>query len=183
MLLSKQQQYLLDAVQRLGGLSRGQLAALLRTQFCRQRPEVAPRLTEALLRQLRFGNTTLRLEGDMVTLPHIRADPRLTEAVDVMLELSEGAPLDFDAHQPPPILLRFSVPGKRIALFAVACSGANLAPTMFGPTERVILLHSGDGRPDKPPIGNRCFYAIPQADGAHRFFSSEDLSQKTTGGT
>lgn len=176
MLLTKQQQYILGVVQKLGSVSRRQLATLVRTHFCQQHPDMAEHLTDVLLRQMRFGNIDLRLEGNMVTLPHIRADPRLPEAVDVMLELSVGAPLDFSAHQPTPVLLRFTTEGKRINLFTVVSSTTELIQSMFGPTERVIVLHDGDGRPDRFPVANRHFYAVPQADGTHRFFSSDDPS-------
>lgn len=174
MLLTKQQQYILDVIQKLGCVSRKQLAALLRARFCREHPDMAEHLTDVLLRQMRFGNIGLRLEGGLVTLPHIRADPRLAEAVDVMLELSGGAPLDFYVREPPPILLRFTTAGKKVSLFAVICSAMHLSPAMFGPTERVILLHSGDERPEKLPISNKHFYAVLQADGTHRFFSSDE---------
>ena len=176
MLLTKQQQYILEVVQKLGSVSRKQLASLLRARFCQKHPDIAEHLTDVLLRQMRFGNIDLRLEGDMVTLPHIRADPHLPEAVDLMLELSGSAPLDFSAREPPPVLLRFTTEGKRISLFAVACSAANLTQAMFGPTERIIFLHTGGERPERLPIANKHFYAVPQADGTHRFFSSDDPS-------
>lgn len=174
MLLTKQQQYILDALQKLGCVSRKQLAALLRARFCQAHPDMAEHLTDVLLGQLRFGNIGLRLEGDLVTLPHIRADPCLVEAVDVMLELSGAAPLDFSAREPSPVLLRFTTQGKRISLFAVLRSTESLLPAMLGSTERVILLHDGDGRPGHPAIANKHFYAVLQADGTHRFFSSDD---------
>ncbi len=176
MLLTRQQQYILEVAQKLGSVSRRQLALLLRARYCREHPDMAEHLTDVLLRQMRFGNIDLRLEGDLVTLPHIRADPRLSEAVDVMLELSGGAPLDFSAREQPPILLRFTTEGKRISLFAVVCSAANLPPAMFGPTERIIFLHTGANRAERLPIANKHFYAVPQADGTHRFFSSDDPS-------
>ncbi|MEG2679753.1 MAG: DUF5697 family protein [Oscillospiraceae bacterium] len=174
MLLTKQQQYILDVIQKLGCVSRRQLAALLRARFCREHPDMAAHLTDVLLRQMRFGNIGLRLEGDLVTLPHIRADPHLAEAVDVMLELSGCEPLDFSAREPPPILLRFTTAGKKISLFAVTYAATALTSAMFAPTERVILLHGGDERLKRLPLANKHFYAVLQADGTHRFFSSDE---------
>lgn len=109
-------------------------------------------------------------------LPRIRADPRRLEAIDVMLELSNAAPLDFDGRQAPPALLRLAVQGKKISLFAVLSAEAPVdrpcCRLTLEPTERVVFL-LGEQTPDSlPDIPNKCFYAAAQADGSHRFFEA-----------
>ena len=179
MLLTRQQRFVLETLIRLGCVRKKQLAALVRAQFCQTNPQAAERLTEAMLRQLCYGNQALRVEGELVRLPPIRADPAKLEAIDVMLELSGAAPLDFSAKQTPPVLLRFTTQGKKIRLFAVLAVAALSDPLYccglsFQPTERVIFLLDGPVRetPDIPGIPNKCFYAVLQADGAHRFFDT-----------
>ena len=174
MLLTKQQRYILEVLDKLGSLRREQLTALICAKFCPQRPDAAEKMTDALLRQLRYGNAPVRMENGMVSRPDIRAGPYLGEAVDVMLELSSGALLDFDAKLRPPVLLRFATDGKRIALFAVLSAEAVLSPLAtipaFDPTERVILLQTGGEAPTDIPIPNKCFLAVRREDGTHRFF-------------
>ena len=174
LLLTKQQRYVLEVLDKLGSLRMEQLTALIRAKFCGEKPEVAPRLTEAMLRQLRFGNADLRVDGEIISRPNARSDPLVHEAVSIMLELSGGAPLDFSARQTPPVLLRFSTAGSRIALFAVLPADAFQSPPgrqpALSPTERVILLGQGGDAPAALPIANKCFLAVLQENGAHRFF-------------
>ncbi len=174
MLLTKQQRYILDVLDKLGSLRREQLTALIRAKFCAEHPESAQRLTDAMLHQLRFGNAALRIEGDIISRPSVRISPLLHEAVTVMLELSESAPLDFSAQQRTPVLLRFSTAGKRISLFVVlpadAWSDPLVPAPILSPTERVILLPKGGDVPAVVPIANRCFLAVSQGGGVHRFF-------------
>lgn len=176
MLLTKQQRYVLDVLERLGCARKDQLAALVGTRFCSRNPQAAQRLTEAMLRQLCYGNCALRVEGSLVRLPRIRADPRRLEAIDVMLELSNAAPLDFDGRQAPPALLRFAVQGKKISLFAVLSAEAPVdrpcRRLTLQPTERVVFLLGGQTPDSLPDIPNKCFYAAAQADGSHRFFEA-----------
>ena len=55
MLLSKQQQYVLDVLRRLGCARETQLQALLQARFFPPDKAVPPGLLEAMLRQLRAG--------------------------------------------------------------------------------------------------------------------------------
>ena len=180
MLLTIQQRFLLGALNRLGCVRQEQLTALVRARFCQTNPQAAGKLTEAMLRQLRYGNQELRLEGDLVRLPPIRADPAKLEAIDVMLELSNAAPLNFAAKQTPPVLLRFATQGKKIRLFAVLSMDVLTAFSYqgfnFEPTERLIFLLKGSPPeiPSLPAIPNKCFYAAAQEDGVHRFFEVAD---------
>lgn len=181
MLLSKQQQYLLDTLGRLGCMRKDQIEALLEAAFFTEGKTVPKGFVDTLLRQFRFCNIDLREEGDVVLLPGTRADAHLLEAIDVMLELSQSRPLEFWAERKGPVLLRFSVAGRRVSLFAVLhaddVKGADgRAPPAVSPAERIVILFSGEGKPPALPasMSNTQFYALRQKDGTHRFFSREN---------
>ena len=93
-----------------------------------------------------------------------------------MLELSEARPTDFWAAGTPPILLRFSVTGRRLSLFAVLQAAEPMGPDVRAPpriskAERVVVLLSDDDNPPSLDIPNHVFYALRQKDGSHRFFA------------
>ena len=102
----------------------------------------------------------------------------ILEAIDVMLELSGAVPSDFWAEAKGAVLLRFSVAGRRISLFAVLHAGDLIGPDARSPpavsrAERVVVLLSGGGPPPALSIPNTVFYALRQKDGSHRFFARE----------
>lgn len=176
MLLSRQQRYVLDVLQRLGCVRREQLRALMKAQFFPEDKPVSPALVDAMLRQFRCGNIEVCCEGDTIFLPGRKADGRVLEAVDVMLELSGARPTDFTAEEKDAVLLRFSVTGRRVSLFAVLhaadLAGPDVrAPPVISKAERVIILLSSDCPPPTPHIPNTVFYALRQKDGSHRFFA------------
>ena len=178
MLISKQQRYVLDVLQRLGGMRKDQLEALLKTQFFPPEKAVPPGFVDAILRQFRFCNIEVSREGDTIFLPGKAPDSRLLEAIDVMLELSGARPSDFWTEDQGPVLLRFSVTGRRVSLFAVLHAGDLKgpdvrAPPAMGKTERVVVLLTGDGPPPSLDVSNTVFYALRQKDGSHRFFARE----------
>ena len=142
MLLSKQQQYVLDVLQRLGCARGNQLEALLKAQFFPPEKAVPPGFLDAMLRQFRCGNMEVRRQGDVIFLPEKTPDTRLLEAVDVMLELSGAAPSDFWAEGKGAVLLRFSVAGKRVSLFAVLHAGDLIGPDARSPPAvSLSLIH------------------------------------------
>lgn len=180
MLISKQQQYMLDVLHRLGSIREDQLAILLKTRFFPDGKLLPHGFVNTLLRQFACCNIDLRLDRNVVSLPHKVSDPNLLEAIDIMLELSQNSPLEFWAAETGPVLLRFSVAGKRISLFAVLheddLKGTDVrAPPSLGPTERVVILLSGEGRPPDFHVPNTQFYALRQKDGTHRFFAKETI--------
>ena len=178
MLLSKQQQYVLDVLRRLGCARETQLQALLQARFFPPDKAVPPGFLEGMLRQLRCGSVQVRRQEDVIFLPERPPDERLLEAVDVMLQLSGAAPSDFWAEGGGPVLLRFSVAGRRVGLFAVVHAGGLIGPDARSPpavsrAERVVVLLPGGSPPPALPIPNTVFYALRQKDGSHRFFARE----------
>ena len=95
MLLSIQQRYILEAIRKLGCMRRDQLLILTRERFRRSDLIISERRMEAMLRQLRNGVADFRLEGDLVTCTQALPNAQRLEAIDVMLELTGGTPLDF----------------------------------------------------------------------------------------
>ena len=170
MLLTNHQKLVQEALELLGGARLDQLAALLCPAFCAGKPEIAPRIAETTVRQLRLRNMELWQEDDLVFLPGRRPGPEVLEAIDVMLELSGGTPLSYGVGRPP-ILLRFSVQEQKVRLFAVVLSGADLIGTELRYTEKIIRLFDGQGRMRRLPVSNKQFCAVRQSDGTHRFFA------------
>ena len=168
MLLSVQQKYILEILRRTGCIRRRQLFPLVREKFRPMGVEISEHRLEVMLRQLRHCVGEVRMEEELVRLSHARPDPRRLEAVDVMLELSGGAPVDFSAvGVEPPFLLRFSV-GQSDAehpfgLYLKAQKG-----------KRVVWL-SDDG---VPPAGlilpPKHFFAARTGGVSHRFYGSQE---------
>ena len=129
MLLSVQQKYILEILRKLGAVRRGQLAALVRGKFERPGQEISEVCWESMLRQLRVRTSDVFLDGEMVRLSGARPDALRLEAVDVMLELAEGAPEDFTTRVERPAILRFSW-GNDLRLFTVADLSAPICPTV-----------------------------------------------------
>lgn len=176
MLMSKQQQYILETLQKLGCVRKPQLEILLRARFANDRYSISSKMVDALLRQLRFCNIELQQDGDAICLPGREANLRLLEAVDVMLELSDGAPSDFSVTRDESVLLRFSLESNRITLFAIlhtdAFSGAGVrSPPMLSEHVRVIVLLDSEENPPILQLPNKLFYAVKQEDGTHRFLA------------
>ncbi len=121
-----------------------------------------PGFLDAMLRQFRCGDVEVRRQGDVIFLTEKAPDARLLEAIDVMLELSGAVPSDFWAEAKGAVLLRFSVAGRRISLFAVLHAGdphrprRALAPAVSR-AERVVVLLSGGGPRRHCPSPTRYF--------------------------
>lgn len=171
MLITKQQQFILNALERLGGLREAQMISLIRPVFCAEKPEVAPRVVAAALRQFSGGNVKLCDDGGVVHLQGTdRPDGKLLEAIDVMLQLAGAGLADYWKGNPP-VLLRFCVQGQKVRTFSVAGYGPDVFTAVFPPHERIILLFDGQSQPQALSVSNKQFIAVRQEDGTHRFFA------------
>ena len=179
MLLSVQQTYILEILRRTGCIRRRQLFPLVREKFRPMGVEISEHRLEVMLRQLRHCVGEVRMEEELVRLSHARPDPRRLEAVDVMLELSGGAPVDFSAvGVEPPFLLRFSFGQAPMRFFSVGTVSDAEHP--FGlylkaqKGKRVVWL-SDDG---VPPAGlilpPKHFFAARTGGVSHRFYGSQE---------
>lgn len=170
MLLTKQQEYILDALHRLGCIRVGQLAMLVHNKFSTPTLEGAERIVHASLRQLRSCHSTLRVEDDIACLINRGLNMELLEAITIMLELGGCAVFDFSA-EPSPILLRFVVDRPKLAAFAVVKNDHKPIPPHFYPAEKVIILLQPEDRPQPFPISNPQIFATKLPDGSYRFMA------------
>ena len=171
MLMTKQQSFLLNALERLGGLREAQMISLIRPVFCAEKPEVAPRVVAAALRQFSNCNVKLLDDGGVIHLQGTeRPGEKLLDAVEVMLQLAGVALTDYWKGNPP-VLLRFCVQAQKVRTFSVAQYGTDVFTAAFPPHERIILLFDGQGQPQALPVSNKQFLAVRQEDGTHRFFA------------
>ncbi len=169
MLLTKQQKYLMAALEKLGCAKQRQLAALLQKAFAFSSLDDAMRVTNACVRQMQVGGLLQIADG---TVTQIGAQPsaQRIEAIDVMLELSAAQPQDFyavDQH----ILLRFSLGEPSFKQFVIV-SGSDPPPEReIRQDEKIIVLLPDGIRPEALPYTRSVIFAIRQENGTHRFFA------------
>ena len=169
--------YILEILKEFKYLRVRQLHAMVRTHYRAQGIEIDARRMEIMLRQMRTGTNYVWLRGDVVSYGDRRIDPRLLEALDVMLELTKAQPGFYSKdglHEP--FLLRFTGNGKGAGyLFSVAWLDAAThiatVPRMKG--ERIIWISESNsfGEINLP---RHHFFAVRQEDGTHRFFGSNE---------
>ena len=103
----------------------------------------------------------------------LRPDSLRLEAIDVMLELAEGAPEDFTVRVERPAILRFSW-GDDLRLFIVAELSAPIRPTVetLAHLKRVVWITESGVPSEGLTLPPKHFFAARQADGSHRFYGS-----------
>ena len=169
MLLTKQQKFLLAALEKLGCAEQRQLAALLQKTFAFSSHEDAVRVTNACTRQMQMGGL-LQIADDIVTRTGAQPSTQRLEAIDVMLELSAAQPEDFyavDKHT----LLRFSLGEPSFKQFVIV-SGSDPPPEReIRQDKKIIVLLPDGARSEAFPYTKPVIFAIRQENGAHRFFA------------
>lgn len=175
MLLTNQQKFLLEALHKLHCARIDQLARLLMVPFQLDDQARAERIVRGSMRQLQYGDGRVLISGDTIHLPGAEPNRKQLDAVDVMLQLSEAAPLDYTLATPP-IILRFSIQGAKVQVFSVLEGTENIHLTCFGPAERLIILLRKDEIATPIPISNKQFFARRQEDGSYRFFAPDNQS-------
>lgn len=175
MLLTKPQRYILDCLQRVGGLRITQLEQLLAAKAAREGCTLSPNALDAMLRQLAMRGDAVDITNEIVHRKGCSPNEKRLEAIDVMLELAKDCETEFWAAEEDGVLLRFALLGERVRLFAVLESerlSLVRAPPRLSKTERAVILLSDDRTlPERPP---NCpyYYALRKADGSHRFFTT-----------
>ena len=169
MLLTKQQKFLLAALEKLGCAEQRQLAALLQKTFAFSSLDDAVRVTNACVRQMQMGGL-LQIADNIVTRTGAQPSTQRLEVIDVMLELSAAQPENFyavDQH----ILLRFSLGEPSFKQFVIV-SGSDPPPEReIWQAEKAIVLLPDDIRPETFPYTRPVIFAIRQENGTHRFFA------------
>lgn len=174
MLLSVQQKYILESLRKLGCIRRNQLQALVRGKFQRPDFEISEARMTAMLRQLRSGLGDFHVDGNFVYLARDQPDAARLEAVDIMLELCEGAPQGFNVKVDSPRLLRFALGGDKLKLFSVAKLSHVSEPQQLQQerTERIVWIGDSGTPPEGLVLPPKHFFAARQADSSHRFYGS-----------
>ena len=174
MLLSVQQKYILEVLRKLGCIRQDQLHALVRGKFQRPDFEISELRMTAMLRQLRSGLGDFHVDGNFVYLARDQPDAARLEAIDVMLELSEGAPQGFTVRVESPRLLRFALDGDKLKLFSVAKLSHVSEPRQLQRerSERIVWINDSGTPPEGLALPPKHFFAARQADGSHRFYGS-----------
>ena len=173
MLLSAQQKFILEMLKKLGCIRRRQLHALVQGRFQEARFEITQSRMDAMLRQLRMGSADVRLDDELVWLSNVQPDARRLEAVDVMIELTEGRPQAFSVSTEPPRLLRFACDGDNPRPFSVASLDiAPLESLERGRAESIVWISDSGKAPKGLALPPKHFFAARQSDGSHRFYGS-----------
>ena len=120
MLLTMKQRYVVNVLNKLGCLRRDQLYILTRDHFKTEDFTLSANQMDGLLRQLPFLVNELRVENGVVRLSPFEPEPLRLEAIDVMLELSNGYPIQFASVYDSNVLLRFSLGCDPPRQYAVA---------------------------------------------------------------
>lgn len=177
MILSNQQKYIVEALKQLKYARVSQLHALVQTHYRPKGIEIGRLRMDAMLRQLKTASNHVFLQGDAVTYGRREISGHYLEAIDVMLELTENAPVFYSCERlHDPILLRFGGDGEMLGLlFSVAWldipGRVAAASRMKG--ERIIWI-SDSVDMSGITLPKHHFFAHRQQDGTHRFYGSSE---------
>lgn len=100
MLLTNDQRYLLSILRETGYMRRTQILPLMRLY----NPAKAEPHCEAILRHLRYAGELIPVGEDLVCLAELRErgpDEEMLRAVDILLALATGPPLQIAGRKPP----------------------------------------------------------------------------------
>ncbi len=170
MLLSLKQRYVVSVLNRLGCIRRDQLFILTRDRFKTEDFTLSESQMDALLRQLPYLVNAIRVENDVVRYSAVNPEALRLEAIDVMLELSNGFPVKYDVVQDSDILLEFSLgchPPRRYTV-AVYTGEADL----HDDGKAVVWIAKDSLPPETISLAKNQYYAQRQEDGSHRFFGA-----------
>ena len=170
MLLTMKQRYVVDVLNRLGCLRRDQLYILTRDHFKTEDYTLSEYQMDEILRQLPFLVNEIRVENGVVRLSDHKPEPLRLEAIDVMLELSNGYPIRFSAVHDEDTLLRFALGSDPPRQYTVATYSDAAAEVETG--KNIVWISLKRLMPENLSLAKQQFYAQRQEDGSHRFFGA-----------
>ena len=170
MLLTMKQRYVVNVLNKLGCLRRDQLYILTRDHFKTEDYTLSEYQMDEILRQLPFLVNEIRVENGVVRLSDHKPEPLRLEAIDVMLELSNGYPIRFSATRDEDILLRFALGSDPPRQYTVAAYSDAAAAVEDG--KNIVWISIKRLKPEKLALAKQQFYAQRQEDGSHRFFGA-----------
>ena len=177
MILTNQQKFIVEATKQLQYLRVRQLHAMLQAHYGPKGVEIGEHRMSTMLRQLRTASNCIFQQDDLVTYGHRKISEHYLEAIDVMLELTENAPLFYSRDRLlEPCLLRFGGDGEMLGLlFTVTWldipGRAAAQPRMKG--ERIIWITDCVDM-SNIVLPKHHFFARRQPDGTHRFYGSSE---------
>ena len=170
MLLSVKLRYMVKVLDKLGCIRRDQLYILTRDAFKTEDFTLSESHMDTLLRQLPYLVNGIRVENGIVHYSAISPEMLRLEAIDVMLELSNGFPVEYSAERDSDVLLKFSIIGHPPKRYAVAVYSENL--DMLSDTKTIIWITEDNLSPGAVALAANQYYAQRQEDGSHRFFGT-----------
>ena len=170
MLLSMKQRYIVKVLDKLGCIRRDQLYILTRDAFKTEDFTLSESQMDALLRQLPYLVNDVRVENGVVRYSAITPEALRLEAIDVMLELSNGYPVKYSAVRDSDVLLKFSLGGQPPKLYAVAAYTEDA--DVLDNTKTVVWITENRLPPGQIALAKNQYYAQRQEDGSHRFFGA-----------
>lgn len=169
MLLTKQQKYLLEVLERIGCAEQRQLAALLQKAFAFSSLDDAMRVTNACVQQMRSGGL-LQISEDGIVYVCDYVNSEMINATAVMLELSAAQPPEDFCAVGGHILLQFSLGEPGFKQFAIVSGSAPPPEHELRQEETIIALLPNGAKPELS-YARPIIFAIRQEDGTHRFFA------------
>lgn len=170
MLLTMKQRYVVDVLNKLGCLRRDQLYILTRDHFKTEDYTLSEYQMDEILRQLPFLANEVRVENGVVRLSDHKPEPLRLEAIDVMLELSNGYPIQFSAVHDEDTLLRFALGSDPPRQYTVVAYSDAAAAVETG--KNIVWISIKRLKPENLSLAKQQFYAQRQEDGSHRFFGA-----------
>lgn len=170
MLLTMKQRYVVDVLNRLGCLRRDQLYILARDHFKTEDFTLSEYQMDEILRQLPFLVNEIRAENGVVRLSDQKTESLRLEAIDVMLELSNGYPIRFSAVRDEDILLCFGLGSDPPRQYTVVAYSDAAASVEDG--KNIVWISEKFLKPESLSLAKQQFYAQRQEDGSHRFFGA-----------
>ena len=170
MLLTMKQRYVVDVLNKLGCLRRDQLYILTRDHFKTEDFTLSEYQMDEILRQFPFLVNEIRVENGVVRLSDHKPEPLRLEAIDVMLELSNGYPIRFSAVRDETILLRFALGSDPPRQYTVAAYSDAAAAMEDG--KNIVWISIKRLGLENLSLAKQQFYAQRQEDGSHRFFGA-----------
>lgn len=182
MLLTKDQQFLLGVLRETGWMRRDQVLPLMRLYDHTK----APAHCEAILRHLRYAGELIPMGDGLICLAELRgkgADHEMLCALDILLSLASGPPIQMTSRLPPyKLCFLLEREGGRIDAFAVllvepgreSMIGSLLAQQPQDVT--VLLFLTSLEQHNLLHLRQRHYFVIRQ-EGRLRFFRGGDARQ------
>lgn len=184
MLLTNDQRFLLDILREVRYMRLDQILPLMRLRD----PAKAKSHCEAILRYLRYAGELVPVGDDLVCLAEFRgqeADPEMLCALDILLSLAVGPPLQLTRRRPPYklcfLLERGRESGKidAFAVLPVEPGREQLVSILLAQQSQdvTVLLSLSDLEQHRLLHINQRHYFVIRKEGRLRFFKGGEASQ------